>query len=346
VTRPVSSDRRADQPALVVEGLSCTIPSPDGPLRLVHDVSFTLERGRTIGIVGESGSGKSMLVRSIMGIGPKVTEVTGRALLNGTDLLGVSRKLRRRRLGREIAMVFQNPLTSLNPVVPIGHQIGEGMRVHLGLSRGEARDRVITLLGDVGIPSPEQRFGQYPHQLSGGMRQRVTIAAALSGDPDVLIADEATTALDVTVQKQILVLLKEIQAARQMSVIMISHDLGVVSGRTDDLLVMYSGQVVESGCTSAVFRRHSHRYTEALLRAIPRLDSEPHGTFATIPGQPPQPTVDFIGCRFARRCTVATEQCRTEAPPWSADPALAHGHRCIHPSYDGEHGRASVEVVR
>jgi oligopeptide/dipeptide ABC transporter ATP-binding protein len=339
--------QESDSTALRVTNLTCTIPGADGTdLRLVSDVSFELERGRTLGIVGESGSGKSMLVRSIMGIGPRTTTVTGSVELNGTDLIGMPRKLRRKRLGREIAMVFQNPMTSLNPVVKVGRQISEGLRAHHGLNRHDARQRTIALLGDVGIPEPERRLSQYPHQLSGGMRQRVTIAAALASDPDVLIADEATTALDVTVQKQILVLLGQIQEQRKMAVIMISHDLGVVSGRTDDLIVMYGGQVVESGPTRDVFRRHSHRYTEALLRAVPSLESEPHGHFATIAGSPPQPTADFVGCRFARRCGQATDECREQTPPWVTSPTPGHGHRCIHPAEISQQPRVDEGLAR
>lgn len=321
---------RTDRLALVVDHLACTIPAPDGsPLRLVDDVSFELERGKTLGIVGESGSGKTMLVRSIMGIGPRATTVTGSVLLNGSELLHLPRKQRSRRLGAEIAMVFQNPMTSLNPVVTVGRQIAEGIRAHLGLNRHDARRRSIQLLADVGIPEPARRFDQYPHQLSGGMRQRVTIAAALGSDPDVLIADEATTALDVTVQKQILVLLQQIQEQRRMAVIMISHDLGVVSGRTDDLMVLYGGQVAETGPTAQVFRRHAHRYTEALMRAIPTLTSEPHGTFATIPGAPPAPTAEFDRCRFAPRCAHATDACTRRVPDWVVEGP--HAHRCVHP---------------
>lgn len=323
----------AAQPALVVEHLTCTIPGPDGAeLRLVNDVSFTLAPGRTLGIVGESGSGKTMLVRSIMGIGPPATTVTGSVLLNGRELLGLPRRQQRQRLGAEIAMVFQNPMTSLNPMVTIGRQISEGIRAHLGVGKREARERSIQLLADVGIPDPARRFDQYPHELSGGMRQRVTIAAALGSDPDVLIADEATTALDVTVQKQILVLLERIQDERRMAIIMISHDLGVVSGRTDDLLVLYGGQVVEAGPTRHVFARHAHRYTEALLRAIPSLAAEPHGTFATIPGTPPQPVTEYDRCRFAARCAHASDACTAGPPPWIVDETNGHGHRCVHPS--------------
>ena len=320
-------------PALVVDGLTCTIPGPDGDgLRLVNDVSFQLERGTTLGIVGESGSGKTMLVRSIMGIGPPASSVTGSVLLNGSDLLGMNPKHRRRRLGSEIAMVFQNPQTSLNPVVTVGRQIAEGLRAHRGLNRHDARIRSIGLLRDVGIPEPERRFSQYPHQLSGGMRQRVVIAAALASDPEVLIADEATTALDVTVQQQILVLLSQIQEERKMAVIMISHDLGVVSGRTDDLIVMYGGQVTETGPTRDVFRRPRHRYTEALLHAVPSLQQEPHGTFATIKGAPPHPTTEFDSCRFAQRCAYATAECSDAVPEWTTIPFERHGHRCVHPA--------------
>lgn len=339
---PSERSLTSESPALVVKDLTCVIPrSGADELRLVSNVSFELERGKTLGVVGESGSGKSMLVRSIMGIGPASSVVTGSVLLNGTPLIGIPRKQRRKRLGSEIAMVLQNPMTSLNPVVIIGRQIAEGLRLHLGMNRHDAKSRTVELLGDVGIPEPEKRYSQYPHQLSGGMRQRVTIAAALASDPDVLVADESTTALDVTVQKQILVLLQEIQADRNMAVIMISHDLGVVSGRTDELMVMYGGEVVESGSTKEVFRRHSHRYTEALLQSIPSLETEPHGVFATIAGAPPLATDVIDGCRFARRCVHVSDACTASQPTWLLDGT--HAHRCIHPS-DAK-GQNEREVV-
>ncbi len=321
-----------DGHVLEVQDLTCTLDTPDGPVNLVDRVSFSLRRGQTLGVVGESGSGKTMLVRSIMGIGPKRARVSGRVLLEGVDLLSLPKKERRRRLGSGIGMVFQNPMTSLNPVVPIGRQITEALRYHHSVNRQDARDRAIELLTQVGISEPVKRLTQYPHQLSGGMRQRVIIASALACDPAVLIADEATTALDVTVQKQILDLLKQIQADRNMSVIIISHDLGVVSGRTDDLVVMYGGQVVENGPTTEVFERHRHQYTTALLASIPELDAESHSRLATIPGSPRRPSPDNVGCAFASRCTVATDECREIDPTPTTDASSpAHWYRCYWP---------------
>jgi len=333
VAQRVSAPGPGTADALVVEGLTCDIETRQGRIRPVEDVSFTLGHGRSLGIVGESGSGKSMLVRSIMGITPSTATVTGRVLLEDVDLRQLPRKERRRKLGAGISLIFQDPMSSLNPVVPIGRQITEGIRFHFGLNRDEARARAIDLLTQVGISEPEKRLRQYPHHLSGGMRQRVMIAAALGCDPKVLIADEATTALDVTVQKQILDLLKEIQEARKMSVIIISHDLGVVAGRTDDLVVMYAGQVVEKGPTKTLFKNNRHRYTAALLDAMPDLSGEPHQKLHTIAGSPPRPTKLGPGCRFARRCTAATDECREQVPALRSDDpgSETHLHRCIWP---------------
>jgi peptide/nickel transport system ATP-binding protein len=317
---------------LEVEGLTCSIETPDGFVKLVDDVSFSLSRGETLGVVGESGSGKTMLVRSIMGINPKRAVVTGKVILDGVDLLTLPKKERRRKLGAGMGMVFQNPMTSLNPVVPIGRQITEGLRYHRGVGRDEARTRAVALLDQVGIPDPESRLKQYPFQLSGGMRQRVVIASALACDPAVLIADEATTALDVTVQKQILDLIRDIQAARNMSVIIISHDLGVVAGRTNQLAVMYASRVIESGQTSQVFSRYRHQYTSALLQAIPDLDSETHSRLLTIPGAPPRPAAERIGCSFAGRCIATADKCREVDPGRTYDELSAtHWFRCHFP---------------
>lgn len=323
---------REPETVLEVEDLSCALDTMDGRVKLVDDVSFTLRRGETLGIVGESGSGKTMLVRSLMGIAPKSAIVTGRVVLDGKELLSLPRKQRRRTLGAGMGMVFQNPMTSLNPVVPIGRQITEGLRYHRGVGRAEARERAVELLEQVGISDPASRIRQYPFQLSGGMRQRVVIASALACDPDVLIADEATTALDVTVQKQILDLIKEIQVARNMAAIIISHDLGVVAGRTDQLMVMYAGQAVESGPTAPVFARHRHQYTSALLKAIPDLNAETHSRMLTIPGSPRRPTPNPVGCPFAGRCTAVTDICREDNPAPSFDEtSSAHWYRCHHP---------------
>jgi peptide/nickel transport system ATP-binding protein len=327
---------------LVVEGLSCSIESPAGTVRLIDDVSFRLAPGRTLGIVGESGSGKTMLVRAIMGTTPKAVTVTGRVVLDGTDVLSLPRTDRRRLLGRTVGMVFQNPQSSLNPVVPIGRQITEGLRYHHGIGRREARDRAVELLAQVGISDPAVRLNQYSFELSGGMCQRVTIAAALACEPQMLIADEATTALDVTVQKQILDLIAELQRSRTMSVVLISHDLGVVAGRSDDIAVMYAGQMVEKGPTAAVLESHRHRYTEALLQSRLELDSPPHSRVSTIAGAPPRPSPNPVGCRFSERCASSVAECIEHDPPLAeAGTGVEHLHRCIRPAGDD---RASVGV--
>ncbi len=322
---------------LRVEDLSCVLHTPRGEVRAVDDVSFDLVRGQTLGIAGESGSGKSLLSRSIMRIAPGSAEVTGRVILNGTDLLKVPSRRLGAYLGPQIAMVFQDPMTALNPTLPIERQLTEAPRRHLGLSADQARTRALELLDVVGIPEPHKRLRQYPHQLSGGMRQRVVIAIALSCDPDVLIADEATTALDVTVQRQILDLLQEIQRERRMSVLMVSHDLGVLAGRADRIMVMYGGRVMETAATADLFRERRHRYTDALLRAIPRLDTPRHSLLTAIAGSPPDAAARMSGCRFAPRCEVAQDDCRTERPVEQHVPAEAdHRFVCHHPIIVGE----------
>ncbi|PRI10388.1 ABC transporter ATP-binding protein [Leucobacter massiliensis] len=308
----------ATEELLAVDDLSCTLTTPRGELRIVDGVSFVLRRGETLGIAGESGSGKSMLSRSLMRIAPRSAELTGSVRFDGTELLGLPVERMSRYLGPQMALVFQDPMTALNPVVPIERQITEGPRRHLGLSRGQAKARALELLELVGIPEPRKRLRQYPHELSGGMRQRVMIAIALACDPQLLIADEATTALDVTVQKQILDLLQEIQAERRMAVIMVSHDLGVLAGRTDRTMVMYGGRVMESAPTRELFAHTRHQYTRALLDAIPRMDQPRHTLLRAIPGVPPDPAAELAGCRFAPRCAAAIERCRTAVPPLEA----------------------------
>lgn len=318
---------------LRVEDLTCTLHTARGDVRAVDGVSFDVRRGQTLGIAGESGSGKSLLSRSIMRIAPGSAEVTGRVMLNGTDLLSVPRKRLGSFLGPQVAMVFQDPMTALNPTVAIERQLTEAPRRHLGLSAAKARARAVELLEVVGIPEPHKRLNAYPHELSGGMRQRVMIAIALSCDPDVLIADEATTALDVTVQRQILDLLQKIQRERQMSVLMVSHDLGVLAGRADRIMVMYGGRVMEQASTRDLFHGRRHRYTDALLRAIPRLDTPRHSMLTAIPGSPPDAAARMEGCRFAPRCTAAQDDCRAERPP-EQEVAAQLGHRfaCYHPT--------------
>jgi peptide/nickel transport system ATP-binding protein len=315
---------------LSVVNLTCEIQAAGGPLRPVDNVSFTLGHGSTLGIVGESGAGKSMLARAIMGTVPGNATLTGDVVLNGENISALPKKEHRRILGAGIGMIFQDPMTSLNPVVPVGRQITEGMRFHKGIKGKEAREIGIDLLRQVGVNDPEKRFDQYPHLLSGGMRQRVTIAAALACDPLVLIADEATTALDVTVQKQILDLLQSIQRDRKMGLIIISHDLGVVAGRTDDIMVMYAGQTVEKAPTMVLFDSHRNRYTAALLRSMPLLSQQPHARLATITGAPPQLGAMPPGCRFAPRCGAAEEPCAAAVPDLT-EATAGHLYRCIRP---------------
>ena len=298
-------------PLLSVEGVSVDLPTPRGALRAVDNVDLSLAPGRTLGVVGESGCGKTMLSRAILQLLPKRARLSGRVMLAGRDLAALPPEALRRLRGPELAVVFQDPMTSLNPVLTIGTQIIETLQAHLGMDTAAATRRGAELLAAVGIPAPEQRLRQYPHQLSGGMRQRVAIAIALSCEPKLLIADEPTTALDVTVQAQILDLLAREQQRRHMAMILITHDLGVVAGRTDEVAVMYAGRIVERAPTPHLFSRMRMPYTEALLAAIPKLDSPPHTPLPAIAGRPPDPTRPLTGCSFAPRCRYADERCRT-----------------------------------
>jgi peptide/nickel transport system ATP-binding protein len=316
---------------LSVEGVSVVLPTPRGPLKAVDAVDLSLAPGRTLGIVGESGCGKTMLSRAILQLLPKRAKLGGRVMFDGRDLVTLQPEALRRLRGPEIAVVFQDPMTSLNPVLTIGTQLIETMQAHLGLDSAAATRRGAELLAEVGIPAPEQRLRQYPHQLSGGMRQRVAIAIALSCEPRLLIADEPTTALDVTVQAQILDLLAREQQSRHMAMIIITHDLGVVAGRTDEVAVMYAGRVVERAPTAQLFANMRMPYTEALLAAIPKLDAPPHTTLPAIAGRPPDPTRPLPGCSFAPRCRYADQQCQATKPPL-ADPERAGAlYACWHP---------------
>ncbi|GIH70839.1 peptide ABC transporter ATP-binding protein [Sphaerimonospora thailandensis] len=304
-------------PLLEVDDLRTTFHTPRGAVRAVDGVSLRLSAGETIGVVGESGSGKSVLGRTIMGLisaGP-ATEVQGTVRIGGRDVHALAPGERRRLWGPEVAMVFQDPMTSLNPTKRIGTHLTETLRLHLGLRRGAAADRAIELLVQVGIPEPRRRVRQFPHELSGGMRQRVVIALALACSPKLLIADEPTTALDVTVQKQILDLLGTLAERLDMATILISHDLGVIAGRTDRVAVMYAGRIAETAATAAVFEHPLHPYTDALIGSIPRLSNEPHAELRVIDGNPPDMSAPPPGCRFAPRCVHAFERCREEAPP-------------------------------
>jgi peptide/nickel transport system ATP-binding protein len=320
-------------PLLQVRDLRTSFRTPRGALRAVDGVSFELELGRTLGIVGESGSGKSVLVRTIMNLLPPnaVVDDHGHVLYDGRDVRILSPAEARHFLGTEMAMIFQDPMTSLNPVKKIGHQLTESMHFHLGLSKRQATARALDLLNHVGIPEPRRRLGQYPHELSGGMRQRVTIAIALACEPRLLIADEPTTALDVTVQKQILDLLDRIQQERRMAMILIAHDLGVVAGHADDVAVMYAGQIVESAPTKQLFGNVEHPYTEALLGSIPRPELPSHVRLDAIIGRPPDMVRPPPGCRFAPRCRYAQEACEASLPELTTADVSAHRYRCYFP---------------
>ncbi len=320
---------------LRVDDLTTWFHTGRGVLKAVNDVSFELERGKTLGLVGESGSGKSVLTRSIMGIqtGSHVARSSGEVWLDGVDLRSLSKDALRERWGTSIAIVPQNPLSSLNPVVRIGRQVTEILTRRLGMSRSAADAKAVELLASVGIPSPARRLKQYPHQLSGGMRQRVVIAMALAGEPSLLIADEPTTALDVTIQAQILALLRSLQADRQMAMIFVSHDLAVVSAMADEIAVMYAGRIVERSGAEVVLSRPRMPYTEALITSIPQLDHQRHHKLPVIPGRPPDLVNVTPSCPFFPRCTRAADRCDTERPPLVG--SNEHVYACWHPvEYD------------
>jgi peptide/nickel transport system ATP-binding protein len=320
-----------DRVLLSVENVSVDLPTPRGNLRAVDGVDLTLRAGSTLGIVGESGCGKTMLSRAILQLLPKKAKLSGRVMFDGQDLVSLDREKLRKLRGRSLAVVFQDPMTSLNPVLTIGTQLIETLQEHLELDMAAAKRRSVELLAAVGIPAPEQRLTQYPHQLSGGMRQRVAIAIALSCEPELLIADEPTTALDVTIQAQILDLLAREQRRRHMAMIIITHDLGVVAGRTDEVAVMYAGRVVEQAPTPALFKKMRMPYTEALLAAIPKIDAKPHSVLPAISGRPPDPTRPLKGCSFSPRCRYALAGCHVEKPALTPAETPSHRFACFFP---------------
>lgn len=336
-----------DTPLLDVSDLATTFMGGKLPVTAVAGVSLTLRRGETLGIVGESGSGKSVLSRSIMGLVAPGSRVhrTGTIEFEGRDISALPRKEIRRLWGSQIAMVLQDPLTSLNPVKKIGAQLTETVRRHAPkLSRAEAESRSVALLRSVGIPEPAKRMGVYAHQMSGGMRQRVGIAIALAGNPQMLFADEPTTALDVTVQMQILDLLQSQQRERNMGMVLVTHDLGVVATRTDRIMVMYAGQVVESAPTRVLFEDTRMPYTQALLDALPRRNAPSHTRLKAIPGSPPNLANPPTGCRFAARCPAAQAKCLEQAPPLRASAERSdHLYRCWYPVGSPEYERAIVD---
>ena len=317
---------------LEVEDLRTVFTTPRGPLPAVDGVSLTLRHGETLGVVGESGSGKTVLARSVMGLLPRGgVERSGSVYFEGRQLVGAADRDLRALWGSRISMVFQDPTTSLNPVVRVGRQIAEPLRVHLGMDRADAMAQAVALLSEVGIPSPEARARAYPGQLSGGMRQRVVIAIALACAPRLLLADEPTTGLDATVQAQILDLLASMQEERRMALMLVSHDLGVVANRTDRILVMYAGRVVEQAATRTLFTSPAMPYTEALLGSTPRLADPSHTRLAAIEGQPPDPVTLPPGCPFAPRCRYAQERCHREAPPLMEAEDRDHLYACWYP---------------
>jgi peptide/nickel transport system ATP-binding protein len=320
------------EPALLsIEDASVDLPTQRGNLRAVDRVDLKIGAGRTLGIVGESGCGKTMLSRAILQLLPKKAKLSGRVMFEGQDLARLDPERLRKLRARSLAVVFQDPMTSLNPVLTIGTQLIETLQEHLELDGVTAKKRSVELLAAVGIPAPEQRLLQYPHQLSGGMRQRVAIAIALSCEPKLLIADEPTTALDVTIQAQILDLLAREQRRRHMAMILITHDLGVVAGRTDEVAVMYAGRVVERAPTPVLFKKMRMPYTEALLAALPKIDAAPHAPLPAISGRPPDPTRPIKGCSFSPRCRYAAGQCFAEKPLLVEAEASDHQYACFHP---------------
>ena len=313
---------------LVVEDLRTHFRVPAGAVKAVDGVSFRLPRGTTLGVVGESGSGKTVLSRSVMGLNTAGNAVTtGSVVYEGMELIGRSPKEMKAMWGAEMAMVFQDPMTSLNPVVKIGRQITEHMRHHLGIGKAEARAAAVELLKSVRIPEADERFDNYPHEMSGGMRQRVCIASALACSPKLLFADEPTTALDVTVQHQILNLLSQLQREHHMTMIMVTHDLGVVATRANEIAVMYAGRIVEKAPTKTLFSDMKHPYTQSLLWSIPKTSQPKHTRLSAIAGRPPDLIDPPPGCKFAPRCAYAQPICIEVEPPLQSDES-GHQYAC------------------
>jgi peptide/nickel transport system ATP-binding protein len=315
-------------PLIEVEHLGISLATSRGRAQAVREVSFTLRRGETLGLVGESGCGKSITALALMGLLPDSAIVSGSIRLDGRELIGLSDPDYCKLRGNRISMIFQEPMTALNPMHTIGQQVAEPLRRHNKLSGSEARRQATALLDRVGLPDAARRVDAYPHQFSGGQRQRITIAMALACQPDVLIADEPTTALDVTIQRQILDLIAELVEERGMAMILISHDLGLIAENVARMMVMYGGTVVESGATDAVFSRIGHPYTQGLFRARPRLGARKGTRLRTIAGTVPELADLPAGCTFADRCPLVISRCRA-ALPIAADVGDGHRVRCI-----------------
>ena len=320
------------EPLLRIENLCTYFNTDEGLVKAVDGVTYEIGRGETLGVVGESGCGKSVTAMSILQLNPQPPAVyaDGRILFEGRDLLPLRDEELRRVRGNDIAMIFQEPMTSLNPVFTVGDQSAETVRLHRGLEKADAWDYAVEMLQKVGIPAPQQRVDEYPHQLSGGMKQRVMIAMALACDPKLLIADEPTTALDVTIQAQILDLLRKMQEEMGMSVLLITHDLGVVAEMSDHVAVMYAGKVVEYTDTRTLYRESRHPYTFGLFESLPEMHRSGRDRLMEIPGTVPSPLQLPPGCKFAPRCFKATEVCREHEPPLERDHA-GHQIACHHP---------------
>ena len=321
------------EPLLEVDQLTTRFYTRAGVVKAVENVSFTIDEGETLGVVGESGSGKSVTATSIMRLIPTPPGriVNGTIKFAGRNLLELSNEQMRRLRGGEISMIFQDPMTSLNPLLTIGRQISESVREHQRLGRNQANSRTIEMLRLVGMPAPEKRLKSFPHEFSGGMRQRVMIAMALANNPRLLIADEPTTALDVTIQAQILDLIRALSREFRTSVMIITHDLGVVAGLADRVVVMYAGSPVETGTVDDMFYRATHPYTHALLESIPRLDQERGQPLKPIPGSPPDLINLAPGCPFVPRCPNALPVCRAEMPPLTEVGPGGHRAACWNP---------------
>jgi oligopeptide/dipeptide ABC transporter ATP-binding protein len=312
---------------LSIENLRVSFPGPHGTAHAVNGTSFAVAAGERVGVVGESGSGKSVTALAVMGL-LKGAIVEGRAVFRRTDLVRLSNRRMRQLRGSQIAMIFQNPLHCLNPAMTIGAQIEEPMVTHLGVSKADARARAVKLLDRVGIPAPDRNMGEYPHRFSGGMRQRVMIAMALSCEPALLIADEPTTALDVTIQAQIIELLAEVCAERGTAVILITHDLGVLAGFAERIVVMYAGRVVEEGMIDTVFYGADHPYTWGLMTSITRMDEARQERLLPISGNPPSAVRVPQGCAFHPRCPFARDVCSSEVPDLMMRPRTNHVSAC------------------
>jgi len=315
---------------LEISDLRTYIRQRKSTVRAVDGVSLRVEQGETLGLVGEYGCGKSMTAMSVMKLLPNGGYIAGGSIkLGGQDIVPYDDDMRKIR-GNQVAVIFQDPMTSLNPTMTIGNQIAESLRIHRGWNRDQAMARAEEVLGVVGMPRPKERLSSYPNQLSGGLRQRVMIAMALACEPKLLIADEPTTALDVTIQAQILTLLDSLKREFRMAVLLITHDMGVIAGRADRVCVMYAGKIVEEAPIDELFEQRHHPYTDALLQSIPKVDQDQSEPLYSIPGIPPDLTRPPAGCRFHPRCQYATDECRRFEPARDGD-STEHKHACFHP---------------